>query len=106
MREIKFRGKRIDNGEFVYGDLKHMTGNRVGIHFDNRIACVEVETESVAQLCGYDKDGREVYEGDVLYRDFNGVHYEYEVRLFGDAVAENGCYITEKMFREMQVKTA
>jgi hypothetical protein len=23
MREIKFRGKRLDNGEWVYGDLIH-----------------------------------------------------------------------------------
>lgn len=66
MREIEFRGKRVDNGEYVYGDLVHMTGGRVGIIFDKRVAAVEVEPNSVAQLVGRDANGKKVYEGDVL----------------------------------------
>ncbi len=65
-RPIKFRGKRVNNGEFVFGDLMHMTGNRIGIIFDKRVAAVEVDPDSVAQLVGYDHDGREVYEDDML----------------------------------------
>lgn len=30
MREIKFRGKRVDNGEWVYGDLIHCYGADAG----------------------------------------------------------------------------
>ena len=73
-RPIKFRGKRVNNGEFVFGDLMHMTGNRIGIIFDKRVAAVEVEPDSVAQLVGYDKNGAEVYEGDIVC-DKHGIHY-------------------------------
>lgn len=31
MRPIKFRAKRIDNGEWVYGDLAHSTSCRDGV---------------------------------------------------------------------------
>lgn len=82
-RTIKFRGKRVDNGEFVYGDLiqdsdatfiriKHNYSLFVfsnGNVSDPR-KIVKVEPESVAQLVTYDCDGREVYEGDIII-DFN-----------------------------------
>lgn len=29
MREIKFKGKRLDNGEWIYGDLLHLVD---GVH--------------------------------------------------------------------------
>ena len=63
MREIKFRGKRIDNGELIYGDLL-TGGNEFAIINDTWRAVVV--PESVAQLVGYDKNGAEVYEGDTL----------------------------------------
>lgn len=31
-REIKFRGKRLDNGEWVYGDLLHLVD---GVYISN-----------------------------------------------------------------------
>ena len=31
MREIKFRGKRVDNGEWVYGDLIQYESGEVSI---------------------------------------------------------------------------
>lgn len=73
MRQIKFRGRTF-NGKFVFGDLIHMTGGRIGIIFDKRVAAVEVVPDSVAQLVGHDVNGNEVYEGDVLL-DSNGVEY-------------------------------
>lgn len=61
MRPIKFRGKSKFNGEIVFGDLTHSrTGKAIYIEDD------QVEPESVAQLVGYDADGKEIYEGDVI----------------------------------------
>ena len=68
MKQIKFRGKRIRDGKLVYGDLCHMTGNRVGIHHDRRVACDEVEPDSVQQLIARDINGRDIYEGDLVER--------------------------------------
>lgn len=32
MREIKFKGKRLDNGEWMYGDLLHLVD---GVYISN-----------------------------------------------------------------------
>lgn len=59
-RPIKFRGRVINTGEFVFGDLAH---TEVGILIDGR----EVDPESIAQFVGHDKNGAEVYEGDIVW---------------------------------------
>lgn len=59
-RTIKFRGRDICTGKFVFGDLAHTeVGVLIGAH--------EVQPESVAQLVGFDADDREVYEGDKIF---------------------------------------
>ena len=66
-RQIKFRGRDINTGEFVFGDLAHTeVGVLIGAH--------EVDPESVAQFVGYDCEGAEVYEGDLLV-DKHGIGY-------------------------------
>jgi len=87
MREIKFRGKRIDNGEWVCGYLVPYSGKDYETKerwciCDGILSVHEVDSATVGQFTGLkDKNGKEIYEGDVV-RLFGGEYcqgyYEHD----------------------------
>ncbi len=76
MRTIKFRGKRIDNGEWIYGSyVPHYDffGTIKNEMVDENGNLFEVDPATVGQYTGLnDKNGKGVYEGDI-FKDSNGV---------------------------------
>lgn len=72
MKLIKFRGRSIDNGEYVYGDFGYAaTSGEPIIYFFDQTAQnwvgATVEEDSVAQLRWRDsKSHKEFYDGDFV----------------------------------------
>lgn len=74
MRQNEFRGKRLDNGEWMYGDLVHDNQggcyiyplDSLGLFVENK-----VDPNTVGEFIGLvDKKDNKIYDGDILFVEF------------------------------------
>lgn len=102
MREILFRGKRVDNDEWVVGDLIHrqiwkrsLTVIRVSDDGFEHYEEYEVIPETVGQFIGLtDKNGNKIFESDIVY---NGV-FKAQIEFSNDTFFADECEIIGNIY--------
>ena len=94
MKQIKFRGKSKYSGKIIYGDFSYY---KDGVYIDDEA----VYEDSVAQLVGYDTNGKEVYEDDKLENIHNP---DFTTTAYFDVFPEQDSVVRPDTFTEWKLK--
>ena len=123
MREILFRGKRLDNGDWVEGYLYEHEPRLVGIVSENDepeaskwfiartgfadwnmprpVELVEVDPSTVGQYTGLkDKNGERIFDGDIVQAHFRTNHSKQIFRVTFD----DGMFIFNNDYVKLPVR--
>lgn len=121
MRQIKFRGLRTDGKGWVYGVPFHIHGERKCFIIENCqsgnltqedsvFQGKEVEYKSVGQFTGLkDKNGKEIYEGDVLrYHQHDEFIVSWDTTFLGFSIngSATSSLIIDNIHEETEVTNA
>ena len=90
MREILYRGKRKDNGEWVKGYFYRISEklNPFIMLIDSNAESHEVIPETIGQYTGLtDKNGKKIFEGDIIKTHGND---SYVIK-YGEYIPRNYC---------------
>lgn len=88
MREILFRGKRVDNDEWVYGFLIKMWGQYHIIDQNDEDSAYMIKPETIGQYTGIRAEqGVRIFEGDILKVSYDDrTAYTTEVSAYGSTL--------------------
>ena len=110
MREILFRGKRVDNGEWIQGDIVQFPVHGVVriVEQEPSYKDAEVDSDTVGQFTGLtDKNGKKIFEGDIIHLEYSQMFFGGEY--FGEYTAEvsykEGCFITDGINNGDEIET-
>lgn len=103
-RIIKFKAKKLSDGEWVEGDLYHNVRGFeccIGQQEKKGVFVYPVDPSSVCQYTGLkDKEGMDIFEGDLLYDEDSGIvsAIKWKRNICGYVYEKAGAFTTIRVF--------